>query len=126
MTPAVERLVRLIMLLPHDQRRPVWQSATEDTSEAMALRWAVGSAARMWPPGAPRTLAEMTLTVFADPSDTTLHLVSQALIGEKVAGTGVGSAWAGRVREAAIDVLAEHDPQEDVLAQSREHWTLRP
>ncbi|GAB2840926.1 hypothetical protein GCM10027176_50950 [Actinoallomurus bryophytorum] len=64
MTPAVERLVRLMVLLPgHDH--PLWESVIadcQDTTEVMSMRWFVGDATKMWPEAAPRNLAHAVLT----------------------------------------------------------------
>ncbi|MEV4167473.1 hypothetical protein [Nonomuraea dietziae] len=130
MSPAVERLVRLMLLLPSDPRKPLWNSAADDCGDlptVMSIHGWVGSTAKMWPEGAPRTLAEMVLIAFGDPSETTLRLLSQALGASAPgaeAGTGIGAAWAARVRETAIDVLAEADPLEEVLERAKADWAL--
>ena len=66
----------------------------------------------------------MVLTVFSDPSETTLRLLSEAVVA-KSTGTGAGAAWVARARETAIDVLAEHDSLEKVLEQAKTEWNLR-
>ena len=127
MSPAAERLVRLMLLLPPDSREELWKSAADDCgdhSTVMSIRWWVGDTAKMVPEGAPRTLAEMVLTVFSNPSETTLRLLSEVIVA-KSSGTGVGETWAARARETAIDVLAECGSLEQVLEQAKSEWTLR-
>ncbi|MBB5085099.1 hypothetical protein [Nonomuraea endophytica] len=130
MSPAVERLVRLMLLLPSDPHEPLWRSVTDDCGDlptVMSIPGWVRDSAKMWPDGAPRTLAEMVLTVFGNPSDITLRLLSQA-VGATTprtkarAETGAGTAWATRVREAAIDVLAEAPSREEVLERAESEW----
>src|SRR5262245_27432111 len=82
MPPTVERLVRLMLMLPSDPYGPLWSSVAddcEDPTTVLALHGCVGDTAKMWPEGAPRTMAEMVLTVFGNPSETTLLLLSQAV-----------------------------------------------
>ncbi|GIH63982.1 hypothetical protein [Microbispora siamensis] len=129
MSPATERLVRLMLLLPSDLRSPLWDSVADDCGDLSTVAsigiW-VRDTAKMWPEGAPRTLAEMVLISFGNPSETTLSLLSQAVVtlGGPSAnkGTGVGAAWAARACEAAIDVLAEADPLEEVLERAKTDW----
>ncbi|MDP9868482.1 MULTISPECIES: hypothetical protein [Streptosporangium] len=64
----------------------------------------------------------MVLTTFGNPSETTLRLLSQAVVrGSK--GTGVGAAWVARTCRTAIDVLAEADSWEEVLERVRTDWS---
>jgi hypothetical protein len=126
---AVEKLVRLMVMLPPDQSEPLWKSVAADCgdnhAEIFSIRWQVGEAARMWPEGAPRTLAEAVLTAFGDSSETTLRLLSEAILVRQGAGPQVGAVWAARACEAAIDVLAHADSFEDVLQQAKDKWSLR-
>jgi hypothetical protein len=129
MSPAVERLVRLMLLLPSDPRAPLWDSAADDCGDLPTI-YSIGGwvrdTAKMWPEGAPRTLAEMVLIAFGNPSDTTLHLLSRTLVGvprDTLTGPGVGAAWAARARETAIDVLAEADSLEEVLERAKTDWS---
>jgi hypothetical protein len=89
MTPAVERLVRLMVLLP-EHTHPLWASLISDcgdNGEVMSMRWFVGDAAKMWPEAGPRNLAEAVLTTFGAAGDATLRLLSDA--AEELAdGTG--------------------------------------
>ncbi|MEV4581632.1 hypothetical protein AB0K16_51215 [Nonomuraea jabiensis] len=130
MLPAAERLVRLMLLLPSDPREPLWDSAADDCGDlptVMSIHGWVGDTAKMWPEGAPRTLAEMVLIAFANPSETTLRLLSQAVapMGPRDrTGTGIGAAWAARACETAIDVLAEVDSLEEVLERAKADWSL--
>ncbi|MET9246181.1 hypothetical protein [Nonomuraea sp. NPDC003709] len=130
MLPAAERLVRLMLLLPSDPREPLWESAADDCGDLPTVRsirgW-VGDTAKMWPEGAPRTLAEMVLIAFANPKETTLRLLSQVVApttSSSHIGTGVGAAWAARACETAIDVLAEVDSLEEVLERAKTDWSL--
>ena len=59
MTPAVERLVRPMVMLP-GHHHPLWNSLVadrgdgdDDWAEATAMRWFVGQAAKIWPPAGP-------------------------------------------------------------------------
>ncbi|MEV2273839.1 hypothetical protein [Nonomuraea africana] len=130
MSPAVERLVRLMLLLPSDPRASLWNSAADDCGDlptVVSIRGWVRDTAKMWPDGAPRTLAEMVLTVFGNPSETTLRLLSQAVVAPNFrarTGIGVGAAWAARARETAIDVLAEADSLEEVLEPGEDRLGL--
>ncbi len=92
----------------------------------MSIHGWVGDTAKMWPEGAPPTLAEMVLIAFGNPSETTLRLLSEAVTPSPraSAGPGVGAAWAARARETAIDVLAEHDSLEEVLERAKTDWSL--
>lgn len=129
MSPAVERLVRLMLLLPSDPREPLWDSAADDCGDlplVMSIGGWVRDTAKMWPEGAPRTLAEMVLTAFGSPSETTLRLLSEAVLvapPRAGAGTGVGSAWVARACETAIDVLAEADSLKEVLERAKTEWS---
>ncbi|MBG0831616.1 hypothetical protein HS041_28195 [Planomonospora sp. ID67723] len=128
MPPAAERLVRLMLLLPSDPREPLWRSVADDCGDlptVMSIGGWVRDTVKMWPDGAPRTLAEMVLIAFGNPSETTLRLLSQAVVppnSRAHSGTGVGAAWAARARETAIDVLAETDALEEVLERARTDW----
>ncbi|MEV4753303.1 hypothetical protein AB0K21_43765 [Streptosporangium sp. NPDC049248] len=129
MSPAAERLVRLMLLLPSDPREPLWDSVADDCGDlptVMAIGGWVSDTAKMWPEGAPYVLAEMVLIVFGNPSETTLHLLSQAVVspnsrGRK--GTGIGAAWAARACQTAIDVLAETASLEEVLDRAKTNWS---
>ncbi|GAA4210818.1 hypothetical protein GCM10022252_79130 [Streptosporangium oxazolinicum] len=92
----------------------------------MSIGGWVSDTAKMWPEGAPRALAEMVLITFGNPSETTLHLLSQAVITPNPRarkGTGVGAAWVARACQSAIDVLAETDSLEDVLERAKSDWS---
>ncbi|GGT04617.1 hypothetical protein GCM10010156_73040 [Planobispora rosea] len=127
MPPVAERLVRLMVLLPSDPRAPLWKSVADDCGDlptVMSIGGWVRDTATMWPEGAPRTLAQMVLTAFANPSETTLRLLSQAIVDVSTsAGIDVGTAWAARARESAIDVLAESDTLEEVLKRAKTEWS---
>lgn len=134
MTPAVERLVRLMVLLPEHQH-PLWNSLIadcSDTTEVMAMRWFVGDAAKMWPPAGPANLAHAVLTTFAEASDATLRLLSGVLLADSertvgaARGPGAGAAWVAQANAAAIDVLALEPSGEELLDEAKEHWSLRP
>ncbi len=128
MTPEVERLVRLMLLLPSDHHHELYKRLMDesgDTAEVMSMRWFVGDAAKMWPPAGSRNLASAVLTAFAAPSEATLALISDAITDAPTTGPGPGAAWVERARAAAIDVLAFARPVEEVLAEAAEHWTLR-
>lgn len=132
MTPAVERLVRLMVLLPEHQH-PLWDSVdadSGDTTEVLNLRWFVGDAAQMWPEAGPRNLAAAVLICSSAPSDKTLCLISQAILREVATGPGergpqAGTAWVTQATAAAIEVLAQDHPLDEVLHEVKEHWTLR-
>jgi hypothetical protein len=133
MTPAVERLVRLMVLLPgHDH--PLWESLTGDcgTTEVMSMRWFVGNAAKMWPPAGPGNLARAVLTTFAQAGDATLRLLSTVLLADSARpgspgpGPQAGAAWVAQASAAAIDVLAQEPSAEDLYREVSEHWSLRP
>jgi hypothetical protein len=129
MPPAVERLVRLMLMLPSDPHGPLWSSVAddcEDITTVIAIRGWVGDTAKMWPEGAPRTLAEMFLTAFGNPSETTLLLLSQAVGATTLrdhAGTGAGAAWVARALETAIDVLSDADSLEEILERAEAEWS---
>lgn len=83
MTPAVERLVRLMVLLP-GHGHPLWGSLIADCgdeAEVMSVRWFVGDAAKMWPEAGPGNLARAVLTTFTEAGEATLQLLSGALLG---------------------------------------------
>lgn len=128
MTPEVERLVRLMLLLPSDHHHELYQRLMDecgDAEEVMSMRWFVGDAAKMWPPAGPGNLASAVLTALAAPSQATLALLSDAITDEATTGSGAGAAWVERARAAAIDVLAFARPVEEVLTEAGEHWSLR-
>lgn len=126
--PAAERLVRLMLLIPSEPSDPLWDSAADDCGDLAtiaSIRGWVADTAKMWPEGAPRTLAEMVLIVFGNPSENTLRLLSQAVApttSNPHLGTGVGAAWVARACETAIDVLAETDSLEYVLERAKTDW----
>lgn len=127
MTATVERLVRLMILLP-DGNHPVWDSLTADcgdAAEVTSMRWFVGDAAKMWPPAGPGNLAAAVLTVFAAAGEQTLRLLSDAVLGGSGRGPQAGAAWVTQASAAAIDVLAQDRPLEDVLQDVKERWSLR-
>jgi hypothetical protein len=133
MTPAVERLVRLMVLLPeHDH--PLWKSLISgcgDTTEVMSMRWFAGDAAKMRPEAGPGNLARAVLTTFAEASDATLGMLSAVLLAdsERTAGQSrgprAGAAWAAQASAAAIDVLAQERSAEELLQDVSQHWSLR-
>lgn len=128
MTPAVERLVRLMLLLPGEHRHPVWQSMTADCDDApdvTEIRWFVGDAARMWPPAGPGNLARAVLQACSAASDTTLRLISDAILDGSGQGPQAGAAWASQAIAAATEVLAWDRPLDEILQEAREHWTLQ-
>lgn len=90
MTPAVERLVRLMLLLRSEHHHPLWGGLVDDcddTAEVMSMRWFVGDAARMWPPAGPGNLARAVLTAFGAAGDATLRLISDAVSGRPGQGS---------------------------------------
>jgi hypothetical protein len=130
MTPSVERLVRLMVLLP-EHHHPLWESLDADcgdTAEVMSLRWFVGDAAKMWPEAGPTNLAQAVLTTFAEASDATLRILSGVLLAgsDKARGSGAGAAWVAQANAAAIDVLAWEPSGDELLQEVKEHWSLRP
>ena len=128
MTATVERLVRLMVLLPESDH-PVWESLHADcgdATEVTSMRWFVGDAAKMWPPAGPGNLASAVLTVFATAGEQTLRLLSDALLGGSGRGPQAGAAWVTQASSAAIDVLAQARPLDDVLQDVKERWSLRP
>jgi hypothetical protein len=128
MTATVERLIRLMVLLPENDH-PVWDSLIADcgdATEVMSMRWFVGDAAKMWPPAGPGNLASAVLTVFAAAGEQTLRLLSDAVLGGSGRGPQAGEAWVTQASAAAIDVLAQDRTLEDVLQDAKEHWSLRP
>jgi hypothetical protein len=129
MTPAIERLVRLMILLPeHDH--PLWKSVIADcgdTTEVMSMRWFVGDAAKMWPEAGARNLANAVLTVFGAASEGTLRLISNAILddfGRGPRGPQAGAAWVAQANAAAIEVLAHDQALDQVLQEVTEKWTL--
>lgn len=126
MTPAVERLVRLMILLPeHDH--PLWESVITDcgdASEVMSMRWFVGDAAAMWPEAGPRNLANAVLTVFGAPSARTLGLIAAAILYDSGRGPQAGAAWVAQANAAAIEVLAQDRALDEVLQEVKDHWSL--
>lgn len=134
MTPAVEGLVRLMVLLP-EHRHQLWKSLIADcgdTTEVMAMRWFVGDAAKGWPEAGPVNLARAVLTTFAEASEGTLRLLSAVLLqdSERVVGQSrgpaAGAAWVTQASRAAIEVLAQDRTTEELLQEVGEHWTLKP
>jgi hypothetical protein len=126
MTPAIERLVRLMTLLPEQARHPLWESVLAgcgDAAEVVSMHWFVGDAAKMWPEAGPRNLATAVLTAFGAPSQATLSHISDALGAGQ--GPQAGAAWVAQASAAAVDVLAFDRPLEEVLQEVKEHWTLR-
>lgn len=134
MTPAVERLVRLMVLLP-EHGDPLWGGLITDcgdTTEVMSMRWFVGDAAKMWPEAGPVNLAGAVLTTFAEASDATLRLLSAALLrdsarpGGSARGPQAGAAWVAQASAAAIEVLAQERSAEELRQEAAEHWSLSP
>jgi hypothetical protein len=127
MTPAVERLVRLMVMLPK-QGHPLWRSLIADcgdTTEVMTMRGFVGDAAKMWPEAGPILLADSVLVTFPQASDATLRLLSHAILtyarpGEP--GPHAGAAWVAQASAAAIDVLAQSLPEDELLQVVEKHW----
>lgn len=128
MTASVERLVRLMILLPESDH-PLWNSLITDSGDAaevMAMRWFIGDAAKMWPPAGPRSLASAVLTVFSAASEQTLRLLSDAILDGSGSGPQAGAVWVTQASATAIEVLAQEQPLEDVLQVVKERWSLRP
>lgn len=128
MTPAVERLVRLMLLLPAEHPHPLWESVQADcidAAEVTNLRWLVGDAAGMWPPPAPGNLARAVLTVFGAAGDGTLGLISDAVSGSSGQGPQAGAAWMSQAMAAAVEVLARERPLDEILQETQDHWTLQ-
>ncbi|MBO2447158.1 hypothetical protein J4573_08675 [Actinomadura barringtoniae] len=131
MTPAVERLVRLMILLPK-HNHPLWKSITDDCGnygEVTNMRWFVGDAAKMWPEGGPRNLAAAVLIGFGSPSEKTILLLGEAIlrlvpIGDARPGPRAGDAWVAQATAAAVEVLAQGLSRDDVLQEAKAHWTL--
>ena len=131
MTPAVERLVRLMVLLP-GHGHPLWASLIADcggdgsgATEVMSMRWFVGDAAKMWPPAGPANLAGAVLTTFGAASENTLRLLSDTVLGGSGQGPQAGAAWVTQASAAAIEILAQGRPLEEVLQDVKERWSLR-
>lgn len=128
MTPAVERLVRLMLLLPSEHHDPLWKSLEADCGdvpEVMGMRWFVGDAARMWPPAGPGNLARAVLVTFAAAGDATLRLISDAVAGRPGQGPQAGAAWVSQALAAAAEVAAWERPLEEILQEAQDHWTLQ-
>lgn len=129
MTSAMEHLVRLMILIPHEVDHPLWKSMIDDcggASAVMSMRWFVGDTVKMWPPAGPQNLAATVLTVFDTPSDTTLRLLSQELATDQAReSTRPGQAWVDEARATAVRVLAQAPDLDAVLAEVRAHWTLQ-
>ena len=129
MTLAVERLVRLMIVLPeHDH--PLWPSLIADYGDKGAtwfrlMRWFVGEATVMWPPAGPRNLAQAVLATSGVASEGTLRLLCEAILNHSERGPQVGAAWVAQATAAAIEVLAEDPPLEEVLQEVQDHWTLK-
>jgi hypothetical protein len=127
MTPAVERLVRLMLLLPSEHHHPLWkglQADCGDTAEVSAMRWFVGDAARMWPPAGPGNLARAVLMAFGAAGDGTLRLISDAVSGSSGQGPQAGAAWVSQAIATAAEVLAWERPLDEILQEAQDHWTL--
>jgi hypothetical protein len=132
MTPAVERLVRLMVLLPeHDH--PLWRGLTDDCgdlTEVMSMRWFVGDSAKMWPEAGSANLARSVLITLAEASDATLRLLSGVLLefSERTSGQGrgpaAGAVWVAQASAAAVDVLASELPRDELLQVVKDHWSL--
>jgi hypothetical protein len=128
MTPAVERLVRLMLLLPSGYHDPLWEDLEADCgelSEVMAMRWFVGDAARMWPPAGPGNLARAVLVTFGAAGEDTLRIVSDAIVGRPGQGPQAGAAWVSQALAAATEVVAWERPLEEILQEAQDHWTLQ-
>jgi hypothetical protein len=128
MTPAAERLVRLMLLLPSEHHHPLRGGLVDDcddTAEVMSMRWFVGDAARMWPPAGPGNLARAVLTAFGAAGDATLRLISDAVSGRPGQGPQAGAAWVSQAIAAAADVLAWERPLDEILQEAQDHWTLQ-
>ncbi len=128
MTPAVERLVRLMLLLPPEHHHPLWGALMDDcgdTAEVMSMRWFVGDAARMSPPAGPGNLARAVLVTFGAAGEATLRLISGAVLARSGQGPQAGAAWVSQALAAAAEVLAWEPPLEEILQQAQDHWTLQ-
>lgn len=128
MTPAVERLVRLMVLLP-EYDHPLWSSLIDDYGDGGAawvrsMRWFVGDSAVMWPPAGPVNLAQAVLTTFGVASENTLRLLSETISTGSGLGPEAGAAWVTQATAAAIEVFAQGPPLEAVLQEVKDHWTL--
>lgn len=128
MTPAVERLVRLMLLLPSEHHHPLWETLATDCGDltgVSAMRWHVGDAARMWPPAGPGNLARAVLTAFGTAGDASLRLISDAVTGRPGQGSQAGAAWASQAISAAAEILAWERPLDEILQEAQDHWTLQ-
>jgi hypothetical protein len=96
-----------------------------DGADVTAMRWFVGDAARMWPPAGPGNLARAVLEAFGAAGDTTLRLISDAVLDSSGQGPQAGTAWVSQVIAAAAEVLTWERPLEEVLQEAQEHWTLQ-
>lgn len=131
MTPAIERLVRLMVLLPeHDHA--LWDSLASDCGdmlEVKTMRWFVGDAARMWPEAGPANLARAVLLTFAQAGNATLEILSAVLLAVAARpgapGSGAGLAWVNQASAVAIEVLAGELSGDKLLQEVGEHWSLR-
>lgn len=131
MTPAIERLVRLMVLLPeHDH--PLSDSLASDCGdmlEVRSMRWFVGDATRMWPEAGPANLARAVLLTFAQAGKATVEILSAVLLTVAARpgapGSGTGFAWVTQAGAVAIEVLAGELSGEKLLQEVGEHWSLR-
>ncbi len=124
----MERLVRLMLLLPSEHHDPLWKSLGADCGdgpEVMGMHWFVGDAARMWPPAGPGNLARAVLVTFAAAGDATLRLISNAVAGRPGQGPQTGAAWVSQALAAAAEVVAWERPLEEIVQEARNHWTLQ-
>jgi hypothetical protein len=103
MTPAVERLVRLMLLLPAEHHHPLWGGGPMDdcgdTAEVMSMRWFVGDAARMHPAAGPGNLARAVLVTFGAAGDATLRLISDAVLSRTGQGPQADAAWVSQAEQ---------------------------
>lgn len=129
MTPAMEHLVRLMLLLPPDMGHPIWASMRADcgnSAEVLSMRGFIKDTVQMWPPAGPKNLASCVLSVFDDPSEETLRHVSAALVfGEARQSMGPGQAWVDEAKATAVRVLAEIPDHDHLLQLVEDHWTLK-
>jgi hypothetical protein len=79
----------------------------------------------MWPPAGPVNLAAAVLTVFGAASEKTLRLLSDSILDSSGQGPQAGAAWVTQASAAAIEIIAQDRPLDEVLHQVKEHWTLR-
>jgi hypothetical protein len=65
------------------------------------------------------------LSTFGAASENTLRLLSDTILDGSGQGPQAGAAWVTQASAAAIDVLAQGRPREEVLQDVKERWSLR-